>query len=537
MEQTVTSYAAQHAFQHPQSVRNALLAAKLIEGNQANFTGKSFVCVSLTRFCPVGCKFCFFKSGPVFKQASHEDHFTPQGMDHFVTFCNNIDLGYLLVSGGGEPMMERKSVLRIIADVVSERIVLVTSAHWAKTPESAQRYLEEIVAALDGRTTPTSVTVRVSVDLEHAATLTLAPVKNLITLFAEKYGAHPQLDLQIHSIDHDPCIDTVVSELGERFTTTRTHVEQERISDGKNALKIVPRQEIITFNDLCVKVGYAKIFFSDLRVNLHNHEVMDRNIAVYQKDLYESEDGNSSIVTNKLGNPGLDYWVNYNGNVTTWGNQFLDNLFNLYDDETQDVITGSLSDPAALSFIEKGAPYRDAVVDEVNPIAVGRSKAVNIRDYTGALMFDEARTRLYYTVRSLQDFMAQGRIEAEKLACLPQELQDLLAASQQELAAAYNQEAFTIVEQVMEGEDQDPAYILDMLEWISLGHYQLSQEKIQKLIHHYNALAAPEARIQDLSSIQNTSKKMQIVRMTEHLTHIKPSMRVALLEAPLQAAA
>lgn len=520
-----------NAFQNPQKYREELLAANLIVGDRNALSGKTFICVSLTRFCPVGCKFCFFKSGPAFKQATREDLMTPEGMNKFINFANSINLGYLLVSGGGEPMMEKQSVLQIIEKVESERIVLVTSAHWAKKRDAAERYLKSIEEALSKRSSETSVTVRVSVDSEHSISLGLDPIINLIDLFSEYFATVPQLGLQIHSLDGDPAINDLIERLKDQYAISRKQVSEQRISDGNNAVKIVPKQEIISFGNLEIKVGYAKAFYSNLRVNINDRHDIQKNIDVYQKDLFESEDGNSSIVTNKLGNPGLDFWVNYNGNVTTWGNQYLDNLFNLYVDTPDDVISGTLSDPAALSFIEKGANYRDRVVAEANEIAVIRSKAVNIRDYTGALMFDEARTRLYYTIRSLQDYLAEGRISPEKQSLLSDELKLILAADKKALIAAYNATSYNIVAQTIEkGFDRD--YVLDILEWIRLGHYKVSEEDTNKLIEFYNEHVPTEEAISELTSLPH-SLKMQIVRMTEHLTHIKPQ---ALEEPQLLAA-
>jgi hypothetical protein len=213
--------------------------------------------------------------------------------------------------------------------------------------------------------------------------------------------------------------------------------------------------------------------------------------------------------------------VNYNGNVTTWGNQFLDNLFNLYVDDAKDIINGTLSDPAALAFIEKGAPYRDRVLSAANETAVNRSKAVNIRDYAGALMFDEERTRLYFTICAIQDYIKEGRILPETLNSLPEELKDILTLTRTSLIEAYNSDdSHTIVEEVIAAAfDQDS--ILDILEWIKLGHYKLSERKIQKLIDYYNSKVSDQEKINDINQL-NHNLKMQIVRMTEHLTHIKP---------------
>lgn len=495
------------------------MKANLINDDIKKFSGKSFVCISLTRFCPVGCKFCFFKSGPVFKKPNIEDMFTQEGIQKFIEFANNINLGYLLVSGGGEPMIEKKSVLQLIQQVETERIVLVTSANWAKKYDAAQKYLAQINYAITMRKSPTSVTVRVSVDSEHTGSIGLSPIINLIRLFKTEYNHNPFLNLQIHSLYKDPAIQQLINHLQDEYKIKRADSTQKRVSDGKSVIKIVPKQELISFDDLEIKVGYAKAFYSDLKVNLKSREVIQKNIDVFQKDLFESEDGNSSVVTNKSGNPGLDFWVNYNGNVTTWGNKYLDNLFNLYIDSSSDVVMKTLGDPAALSFIEKGASYRDAVIAEANQTAVLRSKAVNIRDYAGALMLDEARTRLYYTIRALQDYIQDGTIKKTAIDLLPENLQPLLAANKQTLIKAYRNANCTIVQQVIDAEF-DANHMLDMIEWINLGHYEVTPEEINRLVFFYNKNVPENERILDINALNN-ELKLQNVRMTEYLTHIK----------------
>lgn len=513
---------ANKVFGNPQHYRQKLLNLNLINGDINNFKGKTFICVSLTRFCNVGCNFCFFKSPSSQNSSSIKDRFNEAGMQNFISFCNAINLGYLLVSGGGEPMYEKKSILQIIRHVQSERIVLVTSADWAKSENNARKYLDDIYEQLSQRETKTTVTVRVSVDKEHASNIGLTPIINLIKIFKEKYKNNIQFDLQIHSLLEDQTIDKLILHFKDIYKIKREQVKSKRISDGKNALKIVPKQELIYFDDFMIKVGYAKIFYSDLKIDLLHPEKKLINIDVYQKDLFESEDGNSATVTNKLGEPGLDFWVNFNGNVTTWGNQFLDNLLNLYVDTPEKVIKTSLQDPATLAYIEKGAIYRDNIVSEASSIAVLRSKAVNIRDYTGALMFDEARTRLYFTIRVLQDYISEGRISTESLAIIPQEIKDLLKIDKNILITAYKHSSYTIVQQVIESGDKTAVY--DLIEWIKLGHYDVSDLHLQKLIDFYNKNVSTKDKIESIEAFKtiDTNDFQQLYRMTEYLSHIKP---------------
>jgi len=521
-------HSCKKAFANPQFYRDLILSHCKVSANK-DYNGKSFVCVSLTRFCPVGCNFCFFKSAPVYKKPTREDQFTNEDIDNFIYFANNINLGYLLVSGGGEPMLQRKALIKLIKEVDSERIVLVTSANWAQSMHQAEAYIAEIASALEKRRTTTWLTVRISCDLEHNKDIGLGPVLNLIELFIIKYKNYKNFDLQLHSLFDDPSINGLIEILNNKYQVFRSPINDERISDGQTVVKIVPKQEIISVDSYPIRVGYSKVFYSDLKVDLGSD--ISKSLHVYQTDLLLSEDGNSSIVENINGNYGLDFWVNYNGNVTTWGNQLPDNLFNVHIDTPEDVITQSLRDPASLSFIEKGAIYRDRIISEVNPIAVTRAKAVNIRDYTGALLFDEARTRLYYSLRALQGYVAEGRIIKEQLNLWPESIRALIACDAQQLKDAYHAAGYTIVEQVISSAF-NANYIKDYLELIKLGHYQLSSEKIQKLLNYYNDNVAPANQIYSVKDAQNQDLH-QITRMTEYLTSIKPQAKQTLKHVAL----
>ena len=118
-------------FTSPDFYRQYILNSSFISYDLSEYSGKSFMCVFFTRFCGIGCPFCFFKSASSRGAITPADQFTEEGIDQFVQFCNQANLGYVLISGGGEPLTQKRAVLRTIAEVKTERIVLVTSGSWA----------------------------------------------------------------------------------------------------------------------------------------------------------------------------------------------------------------------------------------------------------------------------------------------------------------------------------------------------------------------------------------------------------------------
>jgi hypothetical protein len=443
------------------------------------FHGKSFICLSLTRYCSVGCRFCFFKSPRAYRKVVPDDAFGDEGVDRLVQFIRDADVGYLLISGGGDPLDERRSALRLISEAMADSIVIVTSGNWARSLPSARRYLKAMHSSFLARRSPTHLTIRLSVDEFHGEALGLAPAHNLLRLFREQYRNEPNFCFKIHTLCNDPCIAKFLEEAGLRRAG---NVQIAGVGDEcRTSVKISPRQEhYVDDTGFHLSINYAKLFHSDENVDLRDRNSVERNLAIFQKDLEESENGNSSRVNNLDGSLGLDFWITYDGRVTTWGNQLPDNRFNVYHDRHRDVVRRSFNDPASLAFIEWGGAYRDAILGEVNPRAVLLAKAVNIRDFVGDILFEDARDRLYFSLRALQDFRRSGHVSDGAMAKWPEELQKLVQLGKKELRRLYRTSRNDIVRQVLAGAATKED-LQRLRRRIDLGHFSVSKESCFRL--------------------------------------------------------
>lgn len=475
-------------FTDPQKYREMILKNVAIKSDRSAFSGKSFICVSFTRFCPVGCSFCFFSSTPAAKEKTIADAFTEEGLDRFIAFANDSNLGYLLVSGGGEPFMERGCILKVVEHVQTDKIVLVTSGNWAKTRSGAATYLKQIYDAFKKRKTETTLVIRLSVDKEHEK-VGLSSVFHLIALFEENYLDEEHFKLQFHTLFDDPCIEEVYQQLADKIISVESH---QIISDAETILKVNPAEKILRLSSgLEIKIGYAKRFYSNIKVNLNDAKLIERNLSIFQWDMTESEENNPSVVTNTQGGMGLDFWVNFNGNVTTWGNQVPDHIFNIYEDDYRTVVDETFSDPISLGYLENGDTYRDRIINEVNPRAVLRAKATNIRDYTGAIICEEEKTRLYLSLRILQDFIHAKRITKQAMKEWPPEIQEALALTKRDLITMFHESDYSIVDQYLSKPFSQDEW-LELFELIKLGHYDCSSQKICMAINHYNRQVGEE---------------------------------------------
>ena len=178
-------------FENPQYYREQLLKINLFDINQRKkIDGKSLICVFFTAYCGVGCPFCFFHSPTSRKEKnefiSKENHFSKEAVDKFIKFANDANVGYLQISGGGEPFLEFDAILKCIENIKAERIILVTSGFWAYNETNTEKYLQKLYNSLSKNSIKPRLTIRVSISEYHSIKLKEKPLVNLLNVFDNK---------------------------------------------------------------------------------------------------------------------------------------------------------------------------------------------------------------------------------------------------------------------------------------------------------------------------------------------------------------
>lgn len=518
-------------FNNPQRYRESILRqTDLVVPEINKFDGKSLICVFLTSYCGVGCPFCFFKSpNPKSRENDIENRFGAESVDKFVSFANDANVGYLQISGGGEPFLEREALLKCVEEVRADRIILVTSGSWAFNKLNGEKYLDEIDQAISKRETPARVSIRLSVSEGHSIRLKERPLVNLLSLFEQKYRTNQNFTLQLKTFEGD---DTLGNYLNRYFSGYSTQVEGKNQSDDQGIIKIMPWKSKITLpSGYQVVVGTSRVFEPSLKPNLYNIQSIENTIEVFDEDLDQSQSNYPSTVFNANGARGIDWIVEYNGNVCTWQNRVQDNLLNINEDGYDKVFHATMQDPLTLSFIEKGATYRDRIITEVSPRTSKLAKAVSIRDYVGTILFQSEKTRLYYTLRVLQDYIKDGRINTQSLASLPIEIQTALNQNTGKLSQSYTNGKHSILDQEFAMEQSDIRFS-DFLELVDLGHYDLDKSEIERARRHAEVIRGV-GQEQEISQdrrltqrmmtqkrfdlfISNQSRREKIIRLIRH---------------------
>jgi hypothetical protein len=339
------------------------------------------VVVLPTRFCKVGCTHCIFNSRPKFKDSnvSEKDEISWDGCSKTVEFINSANVEYVLIAGGGEPFEKEDVVFHLIEHCEVNRVVIATNGFWGKNYEKAFQIINRLHEMVEQKEHLTLV-LRLSLDQWHKDRIGDNIIVHIIQAFDQLVERNKQFMLEIHTIENDKSID----ELQQNFPNSyRVDGSDQVISDNNKVLKNSKKRGVLTLESgLRIPIGYAKLFYPNLLVDLNRSE---QELEHIQKPFYDdvnlNQKGNYSVIYNDDGTKGLDYLINFNGNITTWGNYQLENTSNLYIDSYEDIQSNLYNDVISYSFIDKTLNFRESIVGVVNPYAVTRASAINIRDY------------------------------------------------------------------------------------------------------------------------------------------------------------
>lgn len=491
---------------------------KIEKTKQKVFDGKSLASIFLTKFCDAGCKHCFFKSKKkVIRFPEEQDEFSDYGLEKFIEFINKTNNGYLLVIGGGEPFKKIEHIKEIVKRVKTDRMILVTNGMWAKSYDNAKKIIFELYECFKTRRDNTKVILRLSVDKWHLEQLGDELITNIIDIFKENFKYEENFELQFHTLIGDATIENLRKKRNDFIIE---YTKENGLSDNDTILKISPnRCKLIFDNDYIIYTGISRFFFSDLRKDLtKNTKELQDAIHIFAQDMKYSAMDNPSVILNTNGELGLNFWVNYNGNVALWGNQQLYDLKNLYTDSADEIIQATFDNIITYSFVDKGYENRKKIINEVNKKAVLRSEAINIRDYAGAAILEEAKTLLYYSIRIIMQYLDDNILTEEEIKNIPEELKKAIFSGKSNLKKLYQESPYCIIDEYIEKENFVDEEWKDLFTLIKLGHYEVSQVNLQRGLDFYNKKA--KLKIESIDEIEVIDEK-QYERLNEKLTFMK----------------
>lgn len=435
----------------------SIISSVLTIKTTLRYEGKSFLCVLVNARCHIGCAHCMFGS-QLREKRSRYNTLSKEGIDKVLTLIEDSNTRYLLLSSAGESFLEMDLVLRLLEGAGVDVAWVVTSGYWGTRLDKAETVVAKLFkSALVGRSVAPHrmVVLRISVDTYHVSKLgspgdKFRHIVNIVSVFDSKYVKETNFKLLIHSLEGDRAL---IEELAEALAARIEPSPSPEFRDIKNPGEAV---FIVLESGYRIEVTFAKLLLADQCVDIRDSTRIEWALATFDRDLYGSENGNPALKLNEDETYGANMLVWYDGSVSFgWQSEMPDLNLNIYDHSFQEIRQKSLSDPGTLATLEKGFDYRARIVSEVNPKAVVRAKAVNIRDYTSIVLLEEHKTKLYYCIRVLQDYLHSDRICTDDLSALPDNIKAALDLQQRDLAALYFASDFDIVVQSME---EDPRW-------------------------------------------------------------------------------
>lgn len=500
-------------------VDNVKLDEEIIESKKLEHGGKTILCAWLTKLCPAQCKACFFKSN-MYKDENPREQYelSEEGITNLIKFINDSNNSYLMLSGGGEPMIRPNEVNRLIRETKTERIVIVTSGIWSKNKEVAEKYIDELYNSLKSRNDDTKLILRLSIDQFHyeSPTISFENYNNIINIFKEKYSNEPNFELRIHTMQNDSTLQEIIEKIGNAEIK---YSKMNGTTDNQNVIKIVPKKATVEFNDgYKIEVGLSKLFYPNMKIDIHKiNDDIKKALDIFEKDMKVSEYSNPSIITNCNGLQGLDFWSDYNGNITAWGCQQTNDLHSIYTNTYDEIVNKIYSNISSYSFLDKGYYYRRNIIKEVNPYAVLRSEAINLRDYAGAFLMEENPTKLYYAIRVIKDYLDEGILTEDNIKFLPKELLECIKMDTEELNKKFNSTSYDIITQYFENkerytkEDWEDLFIL-----IRAGHYKINSANLRKALDYYNEKY--NSSLDDINKLNDPDDEAQLARLHNRIS-------------------
>lgn len=478
----------QNIFENPLHYLDILKSKPLIKVDmQERHDGKSLAVIFLTRYCKVGCTHCIYHSKPKFRnniQVKEKDEFTHEGIKNTVQFINSANVEYLLIAGGGEPFEKEEHIYHLVEHCNVNRVVIATAGYFGRNYEKACKVLENFKEILDNRENKLTLVLRISADQWHTSRIGNKMIINIIKAFDELIGERNDFILELHTIENDKSID----EIQLLLPISKRMEFNNIVSDNDKIQKNSKKRGVLTLaSGLNIPIGYAKLFNPNLLVDLNcTDEKLKLLTKPYYEDNFLNQKGNYSIVYNDDGTKGLDYIFNFNGNVTTWGNYQLNNISNIYMDSYQDVINNLYNDVISYSFINHNLEHREYLVNLVNPNAVKRSAAINIRDYSGAYMLQENHTALFYSICLIKQFIAKGIVDTSVIKGYPEILIDVINKDIKDIVKIYKQANYSIIQQYIDDINCTKDDWIYLLKLIQLNHYCVSENQLKQGVQYFN---------------------------------------------------
>ncbi len=358
------------------------------------------VYISLTKWCPVGCEHCNFASLPARRAQGMRDSFhSADAQTHLLHFVNQLDAWKIVLSGGGEPLLEPALVERLLEHAETgrlEEIEVVTSGMWGKTSAAALRMLMRLTDAYHRRAHPSTVklVLRLSVDWFHRQSMGMAPILHILRLLDTPDFRETDCYIRSVLLQNDTTIQDLALAVQGELSLLTDYQQTLTLPGGRRIL--------IYYKNLILdgRLNWQKL--AALPVKLPSTSL----IGEFSKRLRSSS---GRLI------PGLTYsgpvvrhhWglsldILHNGEIRLLEATAPDNVPSLYEVDWLAARARLLADPLTIYLLEDGPEALAELMQEIRPDAQRIAQETNQLYFIVEKLLDTADARLWATVNVLR---------------------------------------------------------------------------------------------------------------------------------------
>lgn len=478
---------ARDCFEHPRLYRDKILERVAVTPAET-YNGGNVFYMWMNKTCPVGCEFCFFRSPERSKDKSKTE-ITDEGIARLIQFTEDGKIDKFVVSGGGEPTVCKNKVNILASKVNAETFTVVTSAYWSRKKEKTDEVLSNLYKAAKENPHNATAIVRLSLDEHHLERIARGKgfgyIQNLIDWFAENAPNDPHFKLLIHTMEGDKTVEELLTTL-----PIESRVDQTKHLNRKT--------QVTLRNGLTFNVEYSQIFDSNPEVDLRDEKKLAKNTQTFHDFIDQRRNGNMSLSFHGNDQPkGVYFLTLYDGTTIIWGATSPDVETTIYKDDYATTMKKNLNDVITLGALEKGPYHMQDLVTEVDPKAVERAVGVGLRDFYTRLLLEEDKTRLYVSLRLIQEYIADGRIHSEQIKSWPARLQTLITLDPVKLKEICIDARYNIVQQYLDDPKVSAETLLALYKLVRLGHYAITPEAMHRQVMESNVNVAIKDSFKD----------------------------------------
>ncbi len=356
-------------------------------------------------------------------------------VDNFIQISHKAKLESLVVSGGGEPMLELPSVLKLIREAHFKYFEITTGASWVINESVIRKTLNMIQQAINDRKKKRNdfkFCFRISIDKYHQKIIKIEWLKKLVEIIRKdavlpnNQKLYPDINIFFRALlIRDNTVKQFASLLGAQLSDMNNYVRELKFNDG-----------------LSVGIKNIPVFYKDMRFVGRGKNINIATLVPFEHYFESYSDQNQDI---RLGmtyiSPaskgevlsGINVFITYDGKMMLYGGS-PDISVNIYFEGYQKFLSKLFRDIISRTLLLKGVNHIKEVAEEIDP---GIERRVKRKNWIASVVDESLSTteiRLYVTIRLLQKAIASGELDLKGVSI---SIQRLLLISPQTLQTEY----------------------------------------------------------------------------------------------------